>query len=175
MLKRYTVYRSMTTLLPAMLAAGFVHGAEPRSYEMVAYVDGAGSEELFDGRYTDAIEAASAARTESSAAHLQASTNLCVAFTVTGDLRAADEACARALRLARRHDASPGDRIRRGEESGKARTNLGVLKALRGDTHGAAEDFRRAARIGGWDGATRNLAHLEASQAALPRVARTAR
>ena len=174
MIMRNTFYRSIAALVPAMFAASVVHTAEPRAYEMVAYTEGAGSEELFDGRYADAIEAASTARSRTSAADLEASTNLCVALTVTGDLSAADEACSRALRLARRVDASPGDRIRRGGESAKARSNMGVLKALRGDKRGAADGFRRAAGVSGGGGALRNLAHLEASDPALARLARAA-
>jgi Flp pilus assembly protein TadD len=174
MLGRNRIYQSITTLLPAVLAGSLAYAAEAGAYEMVAYLDGPGSEALFDGRYADAVETARAARPKTSEAGLRASTNLCVAFTLSGDLRAADEMCSRALRLARRVDASSGDGIRRGEESGKARSNLGVLKALRGDKEGAAEDFRRSALISRWDGATRNLAELEASDVTLPRVARTA-
>jgi hypothetical protein len=169
--RRIRISLFIAALLPAVTAAGPAYAADAASYEMVAYVDGAGSEEIFDGRYKDAIAAVAAARTRTSEDALKASTNLCVAFTLSADFSAAGRACSRALEIARKFDAGRGG-LRSMEETGKALSNLGVLKAVSGDTAGAAEDFTRAARLGRLDSALRNLDRLETVAPALASIAR---
>ncbi len=133
----------------------------PVSYEMVAYTDGVGSDTLFAGRYEDAIATVSASRSETLEDRLIAHTNLCVAYTLSRDFSAADDACSNALKVARRADVVVGSRLRRHTQTSKALSNLGVLKALQGDIAGAASDFRESSRMNEWDGAKRNLAFLE--------------
>lgn len=155
------------------LVAGFALAADPVSYEMMAYTDGVGSDKLFAGRYEDAIATVSTSRSVTLEHRLIASTNLCVAYTSVRDFSAAYDACSSALRIARRVDVVPGSRLRHNTETAKALSNLGVLKALKGEIGGAARDFRKAARMTGWDGPQRNLAYLEFVSEYGPRFAQT--
>jgi hypothetical protein len=104
---------------------------------------------------------------------LVAATNLCVAYTVTRELDRAFEACAEALTLARRVDKGTSARFR-STATARALTNRGVLRAVSGDTLGAAADFREAARSSDWAAPSRNLAYLESSPAHRLALARAA-
>jgi hypothetical protein len=99
-------------------------------------------------------------------AALTAATNLCVAYTVKRELEGAYTACGEALTLARRVDKAPGARLRGSPATARALTNRGVLRAIAGDSLGAAADFRDADRLADtWAAPSRNLAHLESSPA----------
>jgi hypothetical protein len=104
---------------------------------------------------------------------LIASTNLCVAYTMKGEIDAAEHACGEALTRARSADhasRSSGRRVTQGEATARALTNRGVLHAVVGDALLAAADFREAERVSGaWEVPGRNLEFLESS-GALPQA-----
>ncbi len=125
----------------ALLAAPFVD-AETASdsvsgYQMTAVIDRARGETVLAGDYASAIERLAGQRRK----RFEASTNLCVAYTVTGDYNSADLACADALKLAK------ASRVRR--DKAVALSNIGVLKAVGGDLSGARSDFLEALELSG--------------------------
>jgi hypothetical protein len=140
--------------------------ASAASLEMGSYSNAASGKEIEAGNYDAAITLARApiARHDLEGA-LVAATNLCVAYTIKRELDGAYDACAEALTLARRIDKATSARFRP-EATARALTNRGVLRAVSGDTLGAAADFREAARSSGdWAAPTRNLAYLESAPA----------
>ena len=81
---------------------------------------------------------------------------------MTREYTEAHEACADALELARRADEMPSTRLPSTAATALALSNRGVLRAVTGDTVGAASDFKTAARLAhGSSAPSRNLAHLE--------------
>jgi hypothetical protein len=149
--------------------------ASAASLEMGSYSNAPGGKEIEAGNYDAAIALASTpiARHDLEGA-LVAATNLCVAYTVERELDRAYEACAEALTLARRVDKATSARFR-STATARALTNRGVLRAVSGDTLGAAADFREAARSSGnWAAPSRNLAYLESSPAHRLALARAA-
>lgn len=159
------IERALLTVAAAMavIAAPAAARADEPSYEMRAYTNQPGGIELLAGDYDAAIDAAAGlAGRGDSESRLGASTNLCVAYTVTRALEAAEAACAEALDLAERADAGMRLTARRGDETAKALINRGVLRAVTGDPAAAASDFRAASAAGAeHSAATRNLAYLE--------------
>lgn len=133
--------------------------------EMGSYLNAPGGIEIEAGAYDAAIAAASSAIWQHDAeSKLIAATNLCVAYTVKRELEGAYAACAKALTLARRADNAAGARLRESYATARALTNRGVLRAVTGDSRGAAADFREAERLSGnWAAPSRNLAYLESS------------
>lgn len=101
-------------------------------YQMAAVVDRARGTTVLAGNYERAIEVLSG----KSAKRFASSTNLCVAYTMTGELQKADIECGAALELSQGKAAERDMAI--------ALSNLGVLKAVSGDLSGAQEDFTRA-------------------------------
>lgn len=144
------------------------------AYEMESYSDWPGGSEIAARDYESAVRSASAgAASMSSTTALVAATNLCVAYTVQGELAPAAAACDRALELAKSEDNVHGKRLGRHLATAKALTNRGVLRAVGGDRERAAADFRKAAALQGTGTAPeRNLAYLESRPA--DRVAATA-
>jgi hypothetical protein len=131
---------------------------------MGAYSNAPGGKEIEARDYDAAIASASSPSWRHDAeAALSAATNLCVAYTVKRELEGAYAACAEALTLARRVDKAPGARLRESPATARALTNRGVLRAVAGDSLGAADDFRAADRLTKWAAPSRNLAHLESS------------
>jgi len=165
---------SFTVIGISALVATPVGAAE--SLEMISYANAPGGAEIAAGDYDAAIAAASSRlwrlNTESA---LIASTNLCVAYTVKGEIEAAEDACAEALSVARsvdRASRNTGRRAAPGEATARALSNRGVLRAVVGDALLAAADFREAGRVSGvWEVPGRNLDLLESSAALLPAVA----
>lgn len=158
-------------LLSTLVCAGAIalsasaSAEEKTTFEMASYSNSPGGKEIAAGDYTGAIARASRGlwRFDATTA-LVASTNLCVAHTVKRDLAEAESACAKAVTLAKRADATPSTRFPRAIATSKAMMNRGVLRALRGDSIGAANDFREAAAMRGADpAASRNLAYLQSS------------
>jgi hypothetical protein len=142
---------------------------------MGSYSNAPGGKAIEAGNYDAAIVLASIpiARHDLEGA-LIAETNLCVAYTVKRELDRAYEACAKALTLARRVDNATAARFR-SAATARALTNRGVLRAVSGDTLGAAADFREAARSSGnWTAPSRNLAYLESSPTHRVALARAA-
>ncbi len=163
---------SFTVIGFSALATTSVGAAE--SLEMISYSNAPGGAEIAAGDYDAAIaEASSRLWRLSSEAALIASTNLCVAYTMKGEVEAAEGACDEALSRARSADhaaRSSGRRVTRGEATARALTNRGVLHAVVGDALLAAADFREAERVSGaWEVPGRNLEFLESS-ASLPQT-----
>jgi hypothetical protein len=159
----------------AIVGATSLSVASAASLEMGSYLNAPGGKEIEAGNYDAAITLAKTpiARHDLEGA-LIAATNLCVAYTVKRELDGAYEACAEALTLARRVDKATGARFR-SEATARALTNRGVLRAVSGDTLGAAADFRAAERSSGkWAAPSRNLAYLESSPAHRLALARAA-
>ena len=135
--------------------------------EMGSYSNAPGGKEIEAGDYDAAIASASGSFWKNNDEDaLIAATNLCVAYTVKRDLEGAYAACGEALTLARRADNATAARFSGGAATARALTNRGVLRAIAGDTLGAAADFRAAERSSGdWAAPSRNLAYLESSPA----------
>lgn len=104
-------------------------------YKMAAVIDRARGNVVLAGNYEKAIEVLDS----KSGKRFASSTNLCVAYTMTGDLEKADIECDAALTL------SEGSAVRR--DIAVALSNHGVVKAVRGDVKGAEQDFTRALEI----------------------------
>ncbi len=106
-------------------------------YQMAAVIDRAHGNVVISGDYGKAIEDLG----NKSRRHFESSTNLCVAYTMTGNLEKADAECAAALELSEKSS------VRR--DIAVALSNRGVVKAVSGDLSGASEDFSRALEIHG--------------------------
>jgi Flp pilus assembly protein TadD len=144
--------------------------AETSSFELGSYLDYPGGKQIAARDYGGAIRSASGAKSYAGAIEpLIAATNLCVALTATGAFPDARGACDRALELARREDASA--RLPTETATSRALSNRGVLRALNGDSTGAASDFRAAAKMKSpWAAAVRNLEFLESSPGRVARA-----
>lgn len=106
-------------------------------YQMAAVSNRARGSVVLGGNYDQAIDDLGG----QSRRHFASSTNLCVAYTMTGDLEKADAECGAALKLSERAS------VRR--DIAVALSNLGVIKAVRGDVIGAQQDFSKALSIHG--------------------------
>jgi Flp pilus assembly protein TadD len=142
----------------ALAAPAVAHevATEPRAsgYQMAAVIDRARGNVVLAGDYGKAIEDLGG----ESGKRFEASTNLCVAYTMTGNLEKADSECAAALEL------SEKSAVRR--DIAVALSNLGVVKAVRGDLGGARKDFNRALEINaGLRQASENLQLLHEANA----------
>ncbi len=104
-------------------------------YKMSAVIDRSGGNVVLAGDYGKAIEKLGSKSTQ----RFEASTNLCVAYTMTGDLDKGDQACAKALELSEKSDER--------HDIAVALSNLGVVKAVSGDLSGAQLDFSRALEL----------------------------
>lgn len=138
--------RSIATLFCAVVGAGSLNtvpvqadekmaASAASGYQMAAVIDRARGGVVLAGDYGKAIEELGAKRPKK----FEASTNLCVAYTMTGDLDRADAECAEALAQSEKTD------VRR--DIALAWSNLGVVKAVSGDLKGARRSFRRALEI----------------------------
>jgi tetratricopeptide (TPR) repeat protein len=131
---------SAAALAANMLAvSATAHEAVPEStvagYQMAAVIDRAHGNVVLSGDYGKAIEDLGSRNRR----HFESSTNLCVAYTMSGDLERADIECAAALEL------SEKSAVRR--DIAVALSNRGVVKAVSGDLNGARRDFSRALEI----------------------------
>jgi Flp pilus assembly protein TadD len=124
--------------------------AESTGWRMTAVLDRAQGRALVAGDYQRVIE-----RLRARDENFEATTNLCVAYAMSGDLARADAECARALMLSE-SAAAPRDRA-------LALTNLGVLSAAHGDLGAARSNFSRALELDhGLRPASDNLQRLDA-------------
>jgi Flp pilus assembly protein TadD len=139
--------------------------AEGTSFELGSYLNYPGGKEIAARDYAGAIKSASMAKGHTGISHpLVAATNLCVAYTATGAFPEARSACDRAVELAHREDVIASRAFTKETATSRALSNRGVLRALNGDSPGAASDFRAAAKLrAAWAAAERNLAYLESS------------
>ena len=156
---------SFTVIGISALASTPVGAAEP--LEMISYSNAPGGPEIAAGDYDAAIASASSRswrlNTETA---LIASTNLCVAYTMKGELDRAETACTAALSQAERVDRATrySGRLPEDDATARALTNRGVFRAVSGNALLAAADFREAERMSGvWEVPGRNLAILESS------------
>jgi hypothetical protein len=159
----------LSTLAGASVVSAAAAGAEKTSYEMASYLGWPGGREIAAGEYDAAIArtAPGAWRRDATAA-LVGATNRCVAYTIKRAFAGAEAACDEALERAKREDrVAPRSAAGRRDDgaTAKALLNRGVLRAVMGNSIGAAADFRAAALDGAADAANRNLASLEASPA----------
>ncbi|WOJ94804.1 hypothetical protein R0135_06450 [Congregibacter variabilis] len=104
-------------------------------YKMAAVSNRARGNVVLAGDYEKAIEVLDS----KGAKQFASSTNLCVAYTMTGELQKADLECGTALKLSQEKAA--------GRDMAVALSNLGVLKAVSGDLSGARQDFTRALEL----------------------------
>jgi len=116
--------------------------AADSAYQLTAYADDAKGHYVVDGEYSMAIE-----KIESqSVRHFASETNLCVAYTVSGDDAAAKGACDSALTMIVEGKSDRSVRVygnyRR--SLAVALSNRGVFRALTGDLQGAKVDLTRA-------------------------------
>ncbi len=124
------------TMTAAPASAGEPAGTPSASgYQMTAVINRAHGNAVLAGEYRDAI----ANLDSNSRKGFESSTNLCVAYTMIGELHKADAECAAALKLSERTD------VRR--DIAVALSNLGVVKAVNGDLGGAQRDFSRALEL----------------------------
>ena len=138
--------RKLTALLGACAITGALNAASTHAgettatpaaagYQMAAVIDRARGNIVLAGDYDRAI-AKLGGRPR---ADFESSTNLCVAYTMTGAMEQADAACAAALA------SSQETEVRR--DIAVALSNLGVVKAVKGDLSGARRDFSRALEL----------------------------
>ena len=140
---------------PLVLAALLVIGAPVAAHEtdpvytMTVIVDAAHGSKVAAGRYERAIEKITARNSGRDAYPKQ--TNLCVAYTKTGALDKATEACEEALAIAL--DGTDTRAVLAGTAQpakldrmylALALSNLGVLHAAKGSTDAARKNFREA-------------------------------
>jgi tetratricopeptide (TPR) repeat protein len=157
---------------PLALAALFVNGAPLAAHEtdpvytMTVIVDAAHGGKVAAGKYDRAIEKITARKSGRNAYSRQ--TNLCVAYTKTGALEKATEACEEALAIVL--DGADTRGVLAGTtQSAKvgrrylalALSNLGVLHAAKGSTDMARKNFREALALdSGLSAPKVNLARL---------------
>lgn len=159
----FTRKGSLSLLALTCASAWSFGAAADTSFELGSYLNSPGGKQIAARDYAGAIKSASSAGGLSAIEPLVAATNLCVAHTATGAFAEAREACKRAVELAHREDRISG-RFPSETASSRALSNRGVLRALTGDSAGAAGDFREAAKLRApWSAAERNLAYLESS------------
>jgi len=151
MSRKYDRFDALTqaAALFSVLACGcaFADDAEP-VYTMTVIVDAAHGSKVAAGKYERAIEMITATKRTSDPYSEQ--TNLCVAYTKTGDLENAARACETAVALVRDEPngwrgvlAAPRSRTHR-VYLALALSNLGVLQVARGTPDVARENFREA-------------------------------
>ena len=118
-------------------------------YEMAFFSDSDQGPKIENGKYEQAIQKINT-KTASGVA-LHAKTNLCVAYTKSGDIEAAEIACEEAVVAAKsfrkvrrsRHAAETPAQMR-ARYLAIALSNRGVLKAVKGDLDAARADFDAA-------------------------------
>ena len=153
--------------LAASLAAGplAAHETDP-VYTMTVIIDAAHGGNVAAGKYERAIEKITARK--SSRDPYSRETNLCVAYTKTGELDKATKACEAALAIMRTGEnprsnylgAAYSERVDR-TYLALALSNLGVLQVAKGSTDTALESFREAVALGtGLSAPQTNLARL---------------
>jgi Flp pilus assembly protein TadD len=149
------------TSLPAAAQSIASNAANGAQYQLSAVIDQAQGEAVLSGNYEKAI-----AKLSGRGQRFEASTNLCVAYALSGDLQAADSACTTAIAISKRNvrhagPASVRDQLR---DFAVALSNQGVVMALRGDMHGAQRYFTEAVELqAGVPQASNNLSRLNAA------------
>ena len=105
-----------------------------------------GADEILAGNITGALE--SILTTGSRHSRYDMNTNLCVAYTAQGEYSSAEQHCKLAVRHSRSFgsgiQSNPGSYMAKREKSALALNNIGVLRALQGNTGDAREYFETA-------------------------------
>jgi hypothetical protein len=171
------VLRASVLATLATLAAGAAaHAAQPAKAVLRGYLDGVAGTALMTGNYTGVITQLSRHGTLYLSDALSASTNLCVAYTVTHQFAAAVSECDTAVDLAR-HDASGStlsSHAAYDEHLALAYSNRAVLHALMAQPQPAVSDIARAHALApSADFVSQNVAAIGASAASLPKVVST--
>lgn len=161
---------AMATLISCASAS-----AEPTKYPyaMIAYEDAAYGDMIVNGQYDRAIDKISGHK--KGRGGYFPSTNLCVAYTKSGDMTSAEIACEAAIAIAQSGRAirPTGATTRTFQRSSNreyltvALSNRGVVHALMGEHQLARECLEEAAGIRSrYSTAKENLAYLELTQPA---------
>ncbi len=152
----------------ALLGAGVSHADAP-SFTMTVFEDAAHGSKVVAGRYDSAIERLTRAPVRFGN-DVEGLTNLCVAYTKSGKLDKAVDACESAVTLLEASDRElPTKANARGyaqrqyaTELAIALSNRGVLRVAQGQEELAAKDFEKAAELeAGVSAPAINLARLE--------------
>lgn len=159
-----------TTTTVFLCSGAALHAEDGKiHYTLTAIEDVSYGEAVVAGDYDAAIDGILSSA-KGSRGGFEAQTNLCVAYTRSGDFEKADSSCdvaLAALKQRRRTSTATGlapSYSRRTYEKylSLALSNRGVLRAVNGKPDLAREDFERAARLNfGLDVADINLAKLE--------------
>lgn len=142
-----------------------VSGDDP--YAMVFIIDEAYGRKMHRGNYDDAIAKLTTGHRRHGAEFAK-QTNLCVAYTKTRELQFAEAACELAVSDAEERvlRSRSGSRLSEYEAAARrdaaiARSNLGVVRAVSGDTERAMKDFESALELEAWvPMAKQNLSRL---------------
>lgn len=141
--------KALCMLSLALACAPAWSGSKEPKYTMTLFADEAQGTRILDGNYEQAIRKISAKTSDKS--RFQIETNLCVAYTKSGDLDAAEAACEAAVvaaedhRVSKRHSQFDTARYAAHKRSmAIALSNRGVLRAVRGDLDSARQDFDAA-------------------------------
>jgi tetratricopeptide (TPR) repeat protein len=160
------------TLVAALIACAPIsaHEVDP-AYTMTIIIDAAHGSKVAAGEYERAIEKITASNSKRDRYSKQ--TNLCVAYTKTGELDKATDACEAALAIML-DDRKPGRSYLGPKQAEKADrvytalalSNLGVLHAAKGRPERARKSFRKALELEtGLSAPETNLERLERGQA----------
>ncbi len=144
--------RPLAVVVALVVSAPLAAREADPAYTMTIIIDAAHGSKVAAGKYQRAIEKITARKSTRDSYSRQ--TNLCVAYTKTGELDKATEACEAALAL------TLGSTKPRNSYSGPAQSkkidrvyqalalsNLGVLHAAKGSPDVARESFREALRL----------------------------
>jgi Flp pilus assembly protein TadD len=158
-----------------LLAALFISvpiGAQETdpTYTMTIIIDAAHGNKVAAGKYERAIEKITA--TKSARDPYSRHTNLCVAYTKTGELDKATKACEAALAISLAGNKPRSSYLGSAQSERLARTyralalsNLGVLHAAKGSMDTARDKFRKALELeSGLSAPKTNLARLAKGQ-----------
>ena len=166
--KRSTTTVSMFAAMAALAfsVSSYAGETEP-SYMMTAYIDSAHGRKVIKGQYARAIDKITASSPRR-ADTFQSKSNLCVAFTKTGNFDSARDVCDEALaKVRKRVRAIPARELPRIDriDLAIALTNRGVLLALTGDLDEARAAFLEARELKARRSAVEsNLARLSYSE-----------
>ena len=168
--------KALCMLSLALACAPAWSGSKEPKFTMTLFSDHAQGLSILDGDYKQAIKKINAKMSDRD--RFQVETNLCVAYTKSGELEAAEEACEAALAAAEsqkvsRHISAFGSTryVARKQSIAIALSNRGVLKAVKGDFDSARQDFDAAIDLRAQLSAPKtNLERLEIAVASANRV-----
>ena len=164
--KRRTGTIGKVTAAIALLAIGITaaqaHEVQTK-FEMTVIQDAAFGSKIVSGRLADAIERIES-RNVRPGLKFFAKNNLCVAYTMSGELEKAMTECNAAIELvqSRMKYLDDIDSVIYARYTAMALSNRGVLQAMRGATDLARSDFEEASKIPvPFSAPRKNLKHLE--------------